>query len=405
MLGFDLGPTMSLATIVLLLALFAAFAADRVLARRLAVRERERESDRRRAAAEDEAEPFQQAPLTCVRFEVVAERGTRSMELAEHAESWRSAMASIGARLRDDGVVAIVFAHGSFVGNDPLSALALMERAFPAGRPLAKMLRRRTRAYVDRLLGDRGNFGPGYVRLFEQALGGTIPCSAFVWSSENHHLGRLEGALGLVRTLATHAELAPPRGRILVLGHSHAGQVFALVTQLLSRSLASEAILDVARARSLDISALDVDLGTLEASLLDLVTFGAPARYAWASVPNIRSLHVVHGREASPLSGHDWVRRLGGAGSDFPALVAHERLLNASLVPALGPGFAPVELMRSLRTAPAMPTHGELVLVDYGGARLTSVLSSGLGHAVYTRLDGMLFHASLVTARLYRRAA
>jgi hypothetical protein len=69
-----------------------------------------------------------------------------------------------------------------------------------------------------------------------------------VWSSENHHVGRLEGALGLVRALATHAELGAPRGRILILGHSHAGQVFALVTQLLSRSLASEAILDVARA-------------------------------------------------------------------------------------------------------------------------------------------------------------
>lgn len=44
----------------------------------------------------------------------------------------------------------------------------------------------------------------------------------------------------------------------------------------------------------------------------------------------------------------------------------------------------------SLPTAPAMPTHGELVLVDYGGERL----SSGLGHAVYTRLDGMLSHAT-----------
>ena len=98
------------------------------------------------------------------------------------------------------------------------------------------------------------------------------------------------------------------------------------------------------------------------------------------------------------------VRRLGGAGSDFPALAAHERLLNASLVPVLGPGFAPAELVRSLRAAPAMPTHGELVLVDYGGERLTSLWSSGLGHAVYTRLDGMLFHASLVTERLYRRA-
>ena len=402
---------MSFATIVLLLVLIAAFVADRVLAQRLALSQPRLEGDTARVLAGDLV--GDQAPVasetnateTIVRFEVVAERGTRSMELADHAEAWRSAMADIGARLRDDGVVAIVFAHGSFVGNDPLSALALIERALPAQRPLAKTLRRHTRAYVDRLLGDRGNFGPGYVRLFEQALGGAIPCTSFVWSSENHHVGRLEGALGLVRALATHAELGAPRGRILVLGHSHAGQLFALVTQLLSRSLASEAILDVARARSLDVSSLDVDLETLQASLLDFVTFGAPARYAWANVPNLRSLHVVHGRSASALSGHDWVRRLGAVGSDFPALGAHERLLNASLVPALGPGFAPAELVRSLRAPPATPTHGELVLVDYGGERLTGLLLSGLGHAEYTRLDGMLFHASLVTARLYRRAA
>jgi len=394
---------MTLATIVLLFVLLAAFAAHRLVARRLGLREAAR-----RAASEGAARPLVEAPLAgepTVRFEVVAERGTRSTELAQHDDAWRSAMADIGARLRDHGVVAIVFAHGSFVGNDPLSTMALVERALPGQRRLAKTLRRHTRAYVDRLLGDRGNFGPGYVRLFEQALGGTIPCTSFVWSSENHHLGRLEGALGLVRALATHGELGGPRGRILVLGHSHAGQVFALVTQLLSRSLASEAILDVARARSLDVGSLDVDLGTLEASFLDFVTFGAPARYAWARLPNIRSLHVVHGSEAPALSGHDWVRRLGGVGSDFPALGAHERVLNASLVPALGPGFAPAELVRSLRAAPAMPTHGELVLVDYGRERLTDLLSSGLGHAEYTRLDGMLFHASLVTGRLYRRAA
>lgn len=405
MLGFDGNPGMSLATLILLLVLCAAFGADRVLARRLAMREAEHAAAPEQKANAPLEPPLAAASEAIVRFEVLAERGTRSLELSDHAAAWRSAMADIGGRLRDDGVVAIVFAHGSFVGNDPLSALALVERALPAQRALAKTLRRHTRAYVERLLGDRGNFGSGYVRLFEQALGGTIPCTSFVWSSENHHLGRLEGALGLVRALATHAELGAPRGRILILGHSHAGQVFALVTQLLSRSLASEAILDVARARLLDVSSLDVDLETLDASALDFVTFGAPARYAWASVPNIRSLHVVHGRAASAFSGHDWVRRLGGAGSDFPALGAQERLLNASLVPALGPGFAPSELVRSLRAAPATPTHGELVLVDYGGERLASLLSSGLGHANYTRLDGMLFHASLVTARLYRRAA
>ena len=405
---------MSLATLVLLFLLAAviAFAVYRELQRRPALRA----DDPRQPDLTAPTDRLELAPAaapspsgeTFVRFEMLADRGTRSTELADHAAAWRSAMSDVGARLRDAGVVAVVFAHGSFVGDDPLSTFALVERALPAKRRLTKTLRRQTRAYVERLLGDHGNFGPTYVRLFEHAVGTAIPCTSFVWSSENHHLGRLDGALGLVRSLAAHAELGAPRGRILVLGHSHAGQVFALVTQLLSRSLASEAILDVARARSLDVGSLDVDLETLEGASLDFVTFGAPARYAWARLPNVRSLHVVHGSESAPTRGireRDWVRRLGAVGSDFPALGASERLVNASLVPALGPGFAPGELVRSLRAATPAPAHGDLVVVDYGHDKLSDLVSSGLGHAVYTRLDAMLFHASLVTDRLYRRAA
>lgn len=330
-----------------------------------------------------------------VRYEELVPRGTKSLDFDDHGEPWRVAMAALGERLREQRVVAVVFAHGTFVGNDPFSAFTAIERALPSGRPLVKALRQRTRAYADRVFGDFGNFGVPYVRLFEKAIGGAVPCTSFVWSSENHHLGRLDGALALVRVLATHAELGEPGGRILVLGHSHAGQVFALVTQLLSRSLAAEAILDVARARSLDVNSLDVDLEALERTSLDFVTFGSPVRYAWAESAKIRSLHVA---------GDDWVRRIGSAASDFPPLASTDRRINSALDPALGAGFAPGELLRALRSrggGPAPPTHGDLILVDYGGERLAHMLASGLGHGVYTRLDAMLFHATLVTSRLY----
>lgn len=400
---------MSLATLFSILGALVAFAAGFVLARRLA--QRPLRSTRR----EEPALAMPGAPAAppaaadrFVRFTLGAPRGTRSTALADHDEAWRAAMLDVGAQLRDGDVAAVVFAHGSFVGTDPLSALAALEQ-LPRGRALAKALRQRTRAYIDRFLGDLGNFGPSYVRLFEEAIGGELPCTAFVWSSENHHVGRLEGALGLVRVLATHAELAPPGGRLLVVGHSHAGQVFALITQLLSRSLASEAVRDVARARKLDVSSLDVDLRAIERCGLDFVTFGAPARYAWAKEPRVRSLHVVHRRESPEtprhrLSGDDWIRRLGTAGSDFPALAAEERRLNASLDASLGSGFAPAALARTLLDDTDTAPHGELVLVDYGEEGLASMLSTGLGHGVYTRLDAMLFHASLVATRLYPAA-
>ena len=396
---------MSLATLLLIVVVLAAFAAGFVLARRLA-RPSSRATPTPIAAEDAKAALPASVADRFVRFDPVAARGTRSTALADHDDAWRTAMHDVGTQLRAADVSAVVFAHGSFVGTDPLSALSTIEQSLPRGRALARALGRRTRATIDRLLGDLGNFGPTYVRLFEEAIGGSIPCTTFVWSSENHHVGRLEGALGLVRVLATHAELALPRGRLLVVGHSHAGQIFALVTQLLSRSLASEAIRDVARARSLDVSSLDVDLQAIERCGLDFVTFGAPARYAWAKAASIRSLHVVH-RRASPvtprhrLSGDDWIRRLGGAGSDFPALAAEERKLNTSLDDALGSGFAPVEVAKALVSSADSAPHGELVLVDYGEERLASVLSTGFGHGVYTRFDAMLFHASLVATRLY----
>lgn len=347
-------------------------------------------------------------PPSTIRFEPVAARGTRSTELAQHSVEWRAEMHAVGERLAAAGVDAVVFVHGTFTGSDPLSASRTVERALPGiGRELARTLRKKTRGYVQRVLGDLGNFGGGYVRLFEEAVrppGARIPCTDFVWSSENHHVGRLEGALGLIRALATHAELgAGGRSRLLVIGHSHAGQVFALVTQLLARSIATEAILDVARARSLDVAALEADLETLEGRGVDFVTFGAPARYAWATVEGVRALHVIgvapEGAKAS-LSG-DLIRRFGGEGSDFPPLDLEDRRINATLAQSLGAGFAPAKLAAALRSGMALPAHGAIAFVEYAEKGLSSVVSSGLGHGTYTRLDAMLFHARLVADHLY----
>lgn len=349
------------------------------------------------------------AVVPSLRFEPLAARGTRSAELALHAPEWRAEMADVGERLASAGVCGVVFVHGTFAGDDPLSASRMVERAIPSIGPyLARTLRKKTRDYVGRVLGDVGHFGRGYVRLFEEAVGARlgrarVPCTDFVWSSENHHVGRLEGALGLVRALATHAELAPgqrpPRPQLLVIGHSHAAQLFALVTQLLARSIATGAILDIARARELDVAALEIDLATLEGASLDFVTFGAPARYAWATVANVRALHVI-AVGADGARGGDWIRRLGVDGSDFPPLAGEDRRVNAALAGVLGTAtFAPSRLASALRAGGAVPSSGDVVLVDYGDKGLS--VSTGFGHGAYTRLDAMLFHARLLADRLY----
>lgn len=364
--------------------------------------------------------PLATTDLPSVRFDPVVSRGTQSAELALHSPEWKEQMAAVGERFAAADVCAIVFVHGTFMGSDPLSAYGVVERALPGGIGpyVAMKLRRKTRAYIERVLGDLGNFSTAYVRLFEEALrprGARIPCTEFVWSSENHHVGRLEGALGLVRVLATHAELGDrekPR-RILVIGHSHAGQLFALVTQLLARSIATEAILDVARARELDVAALETDIATLVGSSfdrgsrrgkrvnIDFVTFGAPIRYAWATVPGVRALHVIAVPPRGSRSGleGDWIRRIAVEGSDFPPLSGEERRINAALADTLGhAGFDPTRLANALRSEVGLPSYGEVAFVEYGDK---SFLASGLGHGSYTRLDAMLFHGRLIAERMY----
>lgn len=351
-----------LATAFVLVLLAAAFAAGWAFARRT-----------RTLSSPASPSPSPPRPDVTVRCDAGFARST---------PEWRVEMERVGHRLAEAGVAAVVFAHGTFTGTDPLSAYGVVERALPAvGRHVGRALRTRTRRYVERLLGDLGNFGEGYARTFEEATGGSIPCTAYVWSSENHHVGRLEGALGLVRVLATHAELAKTSDarapRLLVCGHSHAGQVFALVSQLLARSVATEAVLDVARARGLDVGALEVDLDALARVDVDFVTFGAPARYAWAKLDRVRVLHVT--------SERDWIQRLGEQPSDFPALSSEERRINASL-------------QRSPLALAEAGEPGERVFVDYGAPLV-------LQHACYTRLDNMLFHAKLVADRLYPEPA
>lgn len=364
---------------------------------------------RRARARLDEARPEEDAPseapppaaTSFVTFDPIAPRGTRGHTLADHDERWREGMRAVGDRLRAADVCAVVFVHGTFTGDDPLSASRLVERI--AGPAFARALRKRTRATALRVLGDLGIFGPAYVTLFEQAIGGDLPCTTFVWSSENHHVGRASGALALVRALAMHATLADtPRPRILVVGHSHAAQLFAIVTQLVSRAASAEAFADVARVRGLDVGALDAELDVLARARVDFVTLGAPSRYAWAEVPGFRALHLLHGpRRPGVLRAGDLVQRIGSAASDFPPFDGEERRVNAELEAVLAAKSAAkeAEIDKSERGAAAHP-YGEVVLVDYG-ARATDLIATGLGHGMYTRLDAMLFHADLVATRLY----
>ncbi len=201
--------------------------------------------------------------------------------------------------------------------------------------------------------------------------------------------------------------------RALLVGHSHGGQLFAILSQLLARARGYEELVAAAGARGEDLGALDEHLGLLRRCPIDVATFGTPLRYSWARAAGFRLLHIVNhrGTEARgpALLGvlhtrqGDYVHQLGADGSDFPALTASERAMNARLDGILGDGTSLRVWLRNVSRGLRVSPHGRTVLVDYGDVArgLPNFLSSGLGHAAYTRREAMLFHANLIADHFY----
>ena len=333
-------------------------------------------------------------------------------DAAEGTSEWQRAMLDVGERMRGAGVRLALFAHGSFVGDDPLAIAQVMEDAFPVLPEIGRALRGFTRAQISRILGDLSNFPREYIDSFARATG--VSATDFVWSGENHHAARIQGAVRLARALALHGGgTLRPGDRVLLVGHSHGGQLFAVLSQLLARARGSEELLAAAHARGEDLGALEDHLALLRRCAIDVVTFGTPPRYGWAKGAGFRLLHVVNHRGAAPRASSllgffhtrtgDYVHQLGGHGSDFPAPTATERSANARLDAVLGHGSNLRAWLRQLSNGLRVPPDGRTVLVDYGDAAavVPNFLATGFGHAAYTRREAMLFHARLVADELY----
>jgi hypothetical protein len=276
------------------------------------------------------------------------------------------------------------------------------------------------KAGSDRLFGDLGNYSPEYVRLFEAALGNGIGCSSFVWSSANHHLARVRAAAWLTLRLSAAKAPAGSNGkrRLLLVGHSHAGQLFALMTQLMAGGPSAELLVEAARGCGENERELRAALDRLRAFELDFVTLGTAPRYAWADVEGYRVAHLVnHWSEAGagrPLlallntARSDYVRRLGAAGSDFPAWTDAERRINTRLDAALGPGSDLRTWFSGVLSGHAVMPMGTTLLIRYREVSVgvaPKLMDAYFGHGVYTRKGAMLFTARLIADHFYQPAS
>ena len=386
-------------------------------------------------------------------------------------------MAAAGALMSQAGVAAIYCVHGSFCGDDPLGLFTELEAWSPR---LAAPLRRWSKRAIDAVIGETANYTPAFAQRMETALSADaterLPVRLFHWSSQNHHVARADGAVRLINELATFAEqlqttrdlvassplrgrlgrgaevskpftasntlTPPPQGegnkqqvdpRVLLWAHSHGGNVFALMTNLLGADEAarqeffhaSRTFFRPSFASGTDVPAwerverlLDDAQHPLRRLKLDLLTYGTPIRYGWDAGGYHQLLHVVHHRPHARHGEHavpypprpdhvlraehgDYIQQVGIAGTNFPPLpiawrtfLADHRLGNL-LQRDLG-GWLRSRLKKGMR----VHEEGTTLLIDYDDPHWLPWRHM-LGHAPYTRSHWLPLHCELAAEHFY----
>lgn len=361
------------------------------------------------------------------------------------------------------GVQQVLLVHGTFMGTDPIGVHAMMNglverRASPAMqlalKPLISKLSAQTKKVTDTLTGEVANYNEAYRREFQELCGGDPIVRRLEWSSSNNHLARAGLAVRLINWLTDREledGLEPGRDRVLLWGHSHAGNGFALLSNLLANDRASVARFFDSVGNALGEEG-EAAKAILEASpsphpwadSLLIATFGTPVRYGWDTNGYRRLVHVTHHRafddehpertipavsigcEDSSFSKTqrlildvlaarhgDWVQTFAVAGTDLPAAgfkaedQALRRFLESNLdedTPEKIRERFPIVCER-WKTATRLHTDGRNLLIEFekkGVTRFGLSHQAVLGHGIYTLRPWLPAQLALVTHWLER---
>ena len=343
-------------------------------------------------------------------------------------DTYADRLAAVGDGFSKLGVTTIGLMHGTFVGTDAFGMIRQIGRLAPG---LSTKLMESRKQISDRLAGESGNFTIDFAQWFATHLNRDIEQSievcTFDWSSENNHTGRADGAIHLVDRLLDLYEL--DTGRVLLMGHSHAGNVFALATNLLTADgPLREQFFDAVRvlyAQDTDshsMSVVDRVRSRLADTVpkqwnIDVVTFGTPVRYGWETSCLNSLTHFIHHRPAeglpvfqAPFPPHlddvvrcrhgDFVQQVGIAGTDFlPYLLSRTtRLAERRLSRLLQPGLRRRDVLERLKSGQRLHDQGTNLLVDYADDP-KSLRATMIGHGIYTRREWLVFHAEEILRR------
>ncbi|MDG2380688.1 MAG: hypothetical protein P8N76_03365 [Pirellulaceae bacterium] len=342
-----------------------------------------------------------------------------------HSLHSRQIMSNFADRLRDRSIRSVYLVHGTFAGTDVLGVIRELERWVPS---MGKILREHQKKFVDMFAGEAGNFSQAYAERFSEMINANgqieLPVRLFHWTGENLHLARANAAVRLLEEMLSDTESEP--ARYLLWGHSHAGNVFALLTNLLGgdraclrrffavgRSLlkrSASGVLDYPVWKRVRRQVL-ADPSCLNRIELDIVTFGTPIRYGWETRGYQSLMNVIHHRSMEGVPEYlalfpttltdviqarngDYIQQLGVAGTNLtPYLPAWRSwMAERRFRSLLEQGIRRRDTLDRLRIGQRVPAEGTTILVEYPNDpnRLSEQL---FGHAVYTRSDWLAFHA------------
>lgn len=344
-------------------------------------------------------------------------------------------MSEAGQVLKNNKVSKVFFVHGTFVGGDPLGINWLFSEDNGGVIPswISSQFNETVKEVVDKTLKDNGNFTKDYVDEFCQAINlaikddNQIKCVTQGWSGQNNHVGRLEAVLDLVQNIAdSNGE------RILLIGHSHAAQVFAIMTLFLENKEKSKVLFECLEEIVLDKDKLEQFKQNLNKVLhfdLDIVTLGAPVRYPWGIYDKYRLLNIVNHRSEVSLDGvlstrdGDYVQHWGINGTDIKVVNKPEHL-QSSLDEVLDKGNLDLETLNNIRSESERRKHkdsngGEIginLFIDYNDQGSTifhipflskaygtpNFIKSCLGHGVYTKKENMWRNMKLIVESFYQ---
>lgn len=351
----------------------------------------------------------------------------------------------VSRRLRSAGVDEIVLMHGTFVGNDVFGMMRGLSRMLPN---VADQIAAMTKTMFDSHIGCLGNYDSVYERLVDcmvnppaggrQSDDRALAVRRFSWSGENHHLGRFDGVIDLLdqalRSDQCHGN-ANSRRRILVLAHSHGGNVMALATQLLASPI------DQRRQwlASLRSRYRLPTLGHFERPswhrvcealvspeivwpIFDIATFGTPIRYRFGDISG-GLVHFVHHhalddddptRAVLPTSvddlieatGGDYVQQFGVAGTDMtPSPFAigdwfSNRRIQKRFEPSPGGRLNLRRTWHQIAAGNRVFADGTTFLCRYPKDRFGAHRNM-LGHAIYTHPMHMPHHMDSLSEHFY----